>query len=420
MRLIWSLAWRSAWHRRFGLSLVLVSVALSTFLLLGLERLRHDVRQNFALSVSGTDLIVGARSGSVQLMLYAVFRVGDATQNIAYSSVEALEADEAVAWVVPISLGDSHRGYPVVATSTAYFEHFRYGQNQALQLAQGQRFEGVFDVVLGAEVAARLGYSLGQTLTLNHGSGDIEELAHTDKPFRVVGILAPTATPVDRSLHISLQGMEAIHLDWVAGVPLPGRAVSAEQALQHDLRPKSVTAALVGLKSRAAVFRVQRRVADFKAEPLMAVLPGVALDELWSLMGVGERALKAMSALVGVVSLAGLVAVIATSLEQRRRELAVLRSIGARPSHIFSLLVLEGLLVTACGAVMGAVLCAVALLTLAPWLQAEWGLALSARRPSATEVQLLLSVVLAGGLASVWPGWRAYRWSLADGLSPKA
>jgi putative ABC transport system permease protein len=181
-----------------------------------------------------------------------------------------------------------------------------------------------------------------------------------------------------------------------------------------------VTAALVGLKSRAAVFRVQRRVADFKAEPLMAVLPGVALDELWSLMGVGERALKAMSALVGVVSLAGLVAVIATSLEQRRRELAVLRSIGARPSHIFSLLVLEGLLVTACGAVMGAVLCAVALLTLAPWLQAEWGLALSARRPSATEVQLLLSVVLAGGLASVWPGWRAYRWSLADGLSPKA
>ena len=223
-------AWSSAWHRRFGLSFVVLSVALSTFLLLAVERVRHDVRDSFSQSVSGTDLIVGARTGAVQLMLYSVFRIGSATSNIRWSSVQALERNKAVAWVVPISLGDSHRGFPVVATTSAYFEHFRHGDRQALVLAEGQPFSAIFDAVLGAEVAKRLGYRLGERVVLSHGSGEIAGNDHTDKPFKVVGILAPTGTPVDRSVHIGLTGMEAIHLDWAMGVPLPGMAVPADKA----------------------------------------------------------------------------------------------------------------------------------------------------------------------------------------------
>lgn len=131
------LASRSAWHRRFGLALVVFSIALSSFLLLSVERVRHDVRENFSRSVSGTDLVVGARGGALQLMLYAVFRIGQPTQNIRWSSVQALAQDRAVAWVVPISLGDTHRGFPVVGTTAAYFEHFQYGDHQPLALAQG-------------------------------------------------------------------------------------------------------------------------------------------------------------------------------------------------------------------------------------------------------------------------------------------
>lgn len=419
MRALLSVAWHSAWHRRFGLSFVVLSVALSTFLLLAVERVRHDVRENFSQAVSGTDLIVGARTGAVQLMLYAVFRIGSATNNIRWSSVQALERDKAVAWVVPISLGDSHRGFPVVATTPAYFEHFRYGDRQALVLGEGRPFNDVFDVVLGAAVAQRLGYRIGQRVVLSHGSGEIAGNDHADKPFTVVGILAPTGTPVDRSVHIGLAGMEAIHLDWVMGVPLPGMAVPADKVGEHDLTPKAVTAALVGLKSRAAVFAVQRRVAEFEGEPLLAVLPGVALDDLWDAIGAGERALLAMSALVAVVSLAGLVAVIVTGLEQRRRELAVLRSIGAGPGAVFALLIAEGALVTALGAVMGAVACAAAIALLGPLAQVRFGVSLSLGWPSAVEWSLLAAVLLAGTLASLLPGWRAYRISLADGLAPK-
>jgi putative ABC transport system permease protein len=419
MRALLAVAWHSAWHRRFGLSLVVLSVALSSFLLLAVERVRHDVRESFSRSVSGTDLIVGAPTGAVQLLLYSVFRIGNATNNIRYSSVQAIERDKAVAWVVPIALGDSHRGFPVVATSPAYFDHFRYGDKRPLAFAQGQRFGAVFDAVLGADVAERLGYQLGEQVVLSHGGGEISGNEHADKPFTVVGILARTGTPVDRSVHIGLAGMQAIHLDWMAGVPLRALAVPAERVLEHDLTPKTVTAALVGLKSRAAVFSVQRRIAESEGEPLLAVLPGVALDELWDAVGAGERALQVMSALVALVSLAGLVAVIATGLEQRRHELAVLRSIGAGPRRVFALLLVEGALVTAAGAVLGALASAAAIAALGPWAESRFGLAARLDWPTAQEWGLLSLVVLCGTLAALLPGWRAYRISLADGLLPR-
>ena len=413
------LASRSAWNRRFVLGLVVLSIALSTLLLLGIERLRQDVRQNFQQAVSGTDLIVGPRTGPVELLLYAVFRIGNASNSIRTSSVEMLTKHRAVAWVVPLSLGDSHRGFTVLGTSTGYFEHFRYGARQPLVLAQGQRFDGVFDAVIGAEVAQALGYRLGQAIVLAHGDGAMEANDHADKPFTVVGILAPTSTPVDRSVHISLQGMAAMHLDWAAGVPLPGQAISAPQAAAADLTPHTVTAALVGLKSRAAVFAVQRDVAAFRGEPLLAILPGMALDQLWDVVALGERGLQAMSALVAVVSLTALVAVIAAGLNERRRELAILRTVGAGPRQMLLLLALEGALVTGLGVLIGAAACWGAVALLGPWVQSRFGITLHLQAPASAEWRWIAALLAGGLLASLVPGWRAYRLSLADGLSPR-
>jgi putative ABC transport system permease protein len=419
MKALLIIAARSAWNRRFVLALVVLSIALSTFLLLGIERLRQDLRANFSQAVSGTDLIVGARTGPVQLLLYAVFRIGNATNNIRYSSAEAIAQHRGVAWLVPLSLGDSHRGFAVLGTTSAYFAHFRFGQKQPLVLAQGRAFAGLYETVLGAEVARRLGYGLGQRIVLSHGDGALQANDHADKPFTVVGILAPTGTPVDRTLHIGLQGMEAIHLDWRAGMPLPGQSISAEQAALQDLTPRSITAALVGLKSRAAVFAVQRDVAAFRDEPLLAILPGVALDELWDVVGLGERGLQAMGALVALVSLAGLVAVILAGLNERRRELAILRAVGAGPRQMLALLAAEGLLVTASGVAMGALACWAAVALLGGWVQGQFGIGLQLLAPGAAEWRLMAAVLAGGLLASLVPGWRAYRLSLADGLSPR-
>ena len=417
------IALRSALNRRGTLALVVLSIALATALLLGLERLRTDIRSSFSQSVSGTDLVVGARTSPVQLMLYAVFRVGGATHNIRVDSLRALAEHRAVAWVVPLSLGDSHRGRPVLGTTPAYFEHFAYGDRQPLVLAQGRVFagtlDGLYEAVIGAELAEALGYRLGQRITLAHGSAEVLAQDHADKPFTVVGVLARTGTPVDRTVHVSLQAIEAIHLDWSAGAPLPGMKIAPEFARKFDLEPKQVTAALVGLKNRVAVFNVQRFVAGYEGEALLAVLPGVALDELWSLVGPGEQALLAISGLVAVVSLASLVAVVLAGLNERRRELAVLRAVGAGPRHVLWLLATEGALVTLAGALLGALAAALAVVLAGPALQRQFGITLLPGAPTAAQWGLFGAVLVAGMLASLVPGWRAYRLSLADGLSPR-
>lgn len=417
---LWGLAWRSAWNRRFTLSLTVCSIALSAFMLLGTERVRTDLRDSFSSAVSGTDLIVGARTGSVQLLLYAVFHVGAATNNIRWSTVQAIQKQQGVEWVIPLSLGDSHRGFPVLGTSTDYFARFQYGYHQPLRIAQGKPFADLYDAVVGAEVARELGYRLGDHITLSHGSGDLNLAEHADKPFVVSGILAPTGTPVDRTVHISLQAMEALHVDWILGVPLPGLHVDADKARTFNLTPKAVTAALVGLENRAAVFSVQRDINNFEAEPLMGILPGVALDELWDVIGTGERAMLLMSGMVALVSIAGLVSVVLAGLSERRRELAVLRAVGASPYDMLLLLMVEGMLVTVGGIVLGVAALVVAVISLAPWLQAAFGLVLDLAAPTQMHLFLIAGLVAAGCLASLIPGWRAYRLSLADGLSPRS
>lgn len=423
MRALLQVALKSALNRRGTLSLVLLSIALATTLLLTLERLRSDIRESFSLSVSGTDLVVGARTSPIQLMLYAVFRVGGATNTVSMASIEAVSQHRAVAWTVPLALGDSHRGRPVLGTTTAYFERYAYGDRQPLVLAQGRAFagtlDGLYEAVIGAEVAQALGYTLGRKIVLSHGSGGVLGQEHGDKPFTVVGVLARTGTPVDRTVHVSLEAIEAIHLDWAGGAPIPGMTIAPEHARKFDLKPKQVTAALVGLKNRVAVFNVQRFVNGYEAEPLLAVLPGVALDELWAVVGPGEQALLVMSALVALVSLASLVAVVLAGLNERRRELAVLRAVGAGPRHVLLLLAAEGALVTAGGVLLGVLATVAAVLFAAPLLQQQFGITLSAGAPTAEQWGLLLAVLAAGMLASLVPGWRAYRLSLADGLSPR-
>ncbi len=425
------IARRSAWNRRSTLVWVVVSLALATALLWTLERLRHDIRHSFSQSVSGVDLIVGARSSPVQLMLFSVFHMGSVPQSMSMDSVQALSQHRSVAWVVPLSLGDSHRGFPVLGTTPAYFQHFAYGDRQPLALQQGAVFagnlDGLYEAVIGAEVAHQMGYGLGQRITLGHGmqhdhDHDHEEAGtdeHADKPFTVVGILAPTGTPVDRTVHVSLQALQALHLDWVAGTPMSGGQIPADQARKFNLEPEAVTAALVGLKSRAAVFNVQRFVNQYEAEALMGVMPGVALGELWSVLGLGENALLAVSALVALVSVVSLMAVVLAGLNERRRELAVLRAVGAGPRHVLGLLTLEGVWVTGTGVFWGVLLAQAGMALATPWLQQSLGIRLQMAAPLPTQLALAAAVLLAGLIASLAPAWRAYRLSLADGLSPR-
>jgi putative ABC transport system permease protein len=411
------LAWKSLLNRRSTALITILTIALSVALLLGVERLRHDARSGFANTISGTDLVVGARSGPTQLLLYAVFHIGNATNNISWKTYRELQQHPRIAWTVPISLGDSHAGYRVIGTTPAFYRHYQYADERSLEFARGAPFEDVFDVVLGSQVASKLGYRIGDRIVLAHGAGPVSLVKHEDKPFRVVGILAPSGTPVDRSLQVDLRGIEAIHKDWFSGSPIPGVRFDAERVRNMDLTPQTITAFLVGLNSKVATFRVQREINTYPEEPLLAVLPGAALAELWELMGVAENALLVISAMVVMVGLAGMLTVLLTSLNERRREMAILRSIGARPWQIFSLVIGEASVISLAGMLGGLLLLYLGMFGLRPWLASEFNLFIGLGPPGLRELALMLLVWICGTLIGLLPARAAYRNSLADGLT---
>lgn len=408
------LAFLSLLSRRLTVALTVFSIAMSVALFLGVERLRDGARASFAGTISDTDLIMGARTGAVQLLLYSVFRIGNATNNITWQSFQDIASRPEVDWAVPISLGDSHRQFRVMGTTTEYFRRYKYRGGRDLRFAAGGPMDDLFDAVIGADVAAQLGYGLGDPIVVAHGLASFS--FHDDTPFRIAGILDKTGTPVDRTVIVSLRAIEAIHVDWQSGARKPGAATPADALRQMQLEPGAITAALIGVKSRLRIFGLQRAINTYPEEPLLAVLPGLALQELWEIVGVAEVALIAVAGMVVVTALLGMAAMILAGLNERRREMAILRAMGAGPRTIAGLLMAEAMIMAGLGALFGIALTQAGMALLRPLLDTRFGLYLPPQTPGGTELVLIGGVLLAAALVSLLPALRAYRLSLADGM----
>jgi len=283
-------------------------------------------------------------------------------------------------------------------------------------LRAGAWFSDTFEVVLGAEVARKHQHTVGNNITLSHGGGRTSFSNHKDMPFMVSGVLAPTGTPVDQAVYVSLQGLEAIHIGWESGVAIPGRTVTPDQAQQRDLTPNAITAVLIGVDRKIQTFQIQRDINRYSAEPLSAILPGVALSELWQIMGQFEKALLGITGFVVITSLIGLAAVLLTLQVQRRPEIAILRAAGASPLLIAMLHVIECLVLAliACALALGVGAAAVA--GLSPWLLETWGVQVSLRPPNSTEWLVIAAAPVAAMAVSLIPALQAWRGSRKQGL----
>tara|TARA_B110000046_G_scaffold43685_1_gene48694 strand:+ start:3957 stop:5204 length:1248 start_codon:yes stop_codon:yes gene_type:complete len=405
------LAVKSLLNRKGSIMLTIMAMAVSIFVLLGVEHIRGQSKQSFNSTVSGADLIVGARTGSMNLLLYSVFRMGSPTNNIDWQTYQNISANPKVAWAIPISLGDSHKGFRVMGTTTDYFTYFSYGKKRQLSFSKGKPFEQVFDVVLGAQVAKKLNYTLGANIILAHGLGKTSFSMHDQSPLKVVGILAPTGTPVDQTVHVSLQGIEAVHIDWQQIANMSGGAVSQKQiqALELELEPKSITAFMLGLTSRMNTFRVQRDINNYSNEPLTAILPGVALAELWQMMGLLENTLRLISGLILVAALLGLSAMMLASIRERKYEIHLLRVIGAPPWFLFFLVELEALLVSFVSMLVGITGLYLSLLIAGDVLSTDFGMHIGLNILSFNNVLFLLLVAGSTVIAAAIPSFMAYK-----------
>ena len=301
-----------------------------------------------------------------------------------------------------------------MGTTPAFFDHYKYRSGKSLAMRDGAIISDLFDAVVGADVATTLGYNIGDPIVVAHGLASF--IKHEDQPFRVSGILEKTGTPVDRTVIVSVQAIEAIHVDWQTGAQRPGNSTPADAIRQMELEPQAITAALVGVKSRLKVFGLKRSINESTQEPLLAILPGVALQELWQIVGIAETALIGVSIMVVVTALIGMMATIFSSLNERRREMAIFRAMGARPRVVLGLLVLEAVLMAAFGAILGLALLYLGLFVGQPLIDSAFGLWLPIEAPTLRELWAMFSVVVSGAIVSMVPALRAYRMSLADGM----
>lgn len=422
--MMFKVALRSLLNRRASVSLTILSIAMSVFILVGIGHIQTQAKSSFSRTVSGVDLIVGARTGELNLLLASVFRIGHFTNGVTWETYEKVSQAKQVKWSIPISLGDSHKGQPVIGTTQDYFTHFAYGDKQTLSLAQGREFEHDYEVVLGSTTARKLSYLLGQRLTLSHGTGNVSFSEHSDTLYTVVGILKPTGTPVDEALYVSLSSIEAMHNGGAhtAQSSEDAQATDNEHITErdheeHDVHPQKISTFLLGLKSKLAILQLQYSLNQNSDEALSAIVPGVALSQLWELLGIVENLLTLVGLAVLVTSLLNLCTMLLASISQRNRELSIMRTLGATPLTIASLILIEALVVTLMGSVLGLSILESSLWILKGWLNTEFGLFISPHIITANSMVLLSVILGASILVSILPTISMYRKSLQVGLS---
>ena len=433
--MLFRLALRSLRYRQHSVLLTFIAMVLSLSVLFAVEHIRGQIKDSFTRSVSGVDLIIGPRTGDLTLLLSSVFHRGVPSSAMTLEDLNVISAKPQVSWAIPVSLGDTHAGFNVVGTSQAFFNHFQTGDREPLSFMHGRAFAATNEIVIGAAVAQSLHYQIGQTIVLAHGLGEVSFHHHEDHPLLITGILAPTGTPVDHALYTSLQALEQAHDSHPKSFKRPDKNIPTHKhEHEHDLKlvdvslpdpskpllpmPPStdITSAFLGLTSPVDVLNLQRAINRDNVRPLSAIIPGVTLNQLWQILRFVETTLQAITWLIVVATLLGLVTMLMASMRERKAEFAVFRALGARPSHIFWLIQLEAITLAIFAILTSIILLSSILTIAASTLSIILGVAISTSLLTKTMLSYIGWVLLSVLFSTCIPAWNAYKNNLQSSL----
>ncbi|MDP1672563.1 MAG: ABC transporter permease [Burkholderiales bacterium] len=383
------------------LNVLLLALGVGTIVLLLLTT--HQLEERMQRDARGIDLAVGAKGSPMQIILSAIYHIDVPTGNISWKEAQEISRHRMVKKAIPLALGDSYRGYRIVGTTPDYVAHY------GAKIAAGRMWQAPMEAVLGAEVAARTGFGVGAEFHGVHGLGDSGGHAHEDHPYRVVGVLERSGSVLDRLVLTSYQSVWVVHAEHhdIKDV------TNIEQQLGDD--EKEFTALLLQYSSPLAVAILPRYINNNTG--MQAASPAYETARLFSLIGVGVDVLRAF-ALVLILS-AGLSVFIAlyNALNERRYDLAVMRTLGASPRRLLLLLLFEGLLLAAAGAALGLVLGHAMAEVLGHVLKAAQQIEITGFAWVMEELWVVALALATGILAALLPAWRAYRTDIAGTLA---
>ena len=444
------IAWRSLTQRALASALTGFSMALGVALVVTVLVIHHVVSDSFQRnSGGGYDVIVGAKGSKLQLVLNTVYHLSTPVENIPYSVLHDLTDGKYrpyVARALPYCLGDNYEGHRVVATVADLFQDSDYAAGPRYAFKEGRNFSptGFFEGVVGALAAERTGLKVGDTFRPTHGVSD-DGQGHDHEAFTVVGILEPTGTPNDRAIFVNLEGFYLLenHAKPVGEGHRPGPASPVHQADGHDEHETShghaheghdhgddeghervplpeerreLTAILVRTSSPAASVRLPNLINEGTAA--QAVLPIREIRALFDvIVGPIETVLLVLTALIVVVSAVGILVSIYTSMSERRREIAVMRALGARRSTVRTIVLLESILLSLSGGLAGWVLGRTLIAALSPAIAARTGVMIGFAPPITAELALVPGLIFLAALAGYLPAMTAYRTDVARALA---
>lgn len=415
MMILLKIALRSLISRSTIIFLTIISLSLSILLYLSVDTLRLGAKKSFFGNVKSGDLILGSRSGEIQLLLYSLFQIGAPTNNISWESYKEISKMPEIDWIIPISLGDSHKQFRVMGTNETYFDKFSYRKKKKLEFSSGQQFHDIFDVVIGSDVAKILNYKLEDSIIIAHGISS--QSLHDEFPFKIKGILKKTGTSVDRLVLVSLEALEVIHKDWKSGTRIPSIKTEKNKNIKHtDLEPKEITAAVLKIKSPINIFKIQREINNFKYEALQAIIPGIALSKLWQIVSTTENIFLLISCFVIITSLIGMVAILYSTLSTRKREISLLRITGASPLNIGFLMLIEAFLIAFMSIIIAVIARYLIGLSLFPVLDNKYGVFIELKFLSYKDLLFLSLVLFTSIVVSIFPSRQAFKNSINDGM----
>ncbi len=437
----WRIAWQYLWSRKLTTGMTILSVALGVGLITAVLTLYDETRKRFEEEGQFFDIVVGAKGSPLQLTLSSVYFMDTPTGNILYSDYELLRDHEDVAHAFPIGLGDTYAGHRIVGTSREFFDamgDLHTGQARPpFELAEGRYFENELEAVVGALAARQTGLGIGDTFVGTHGFMEMpRDFAHLhdDHPYTVVGVLEPTGTPNDRAIFCALEDIWRIHDEESHnghdhghghdhshghGAPNPEEAAAGADPAGDgfDLTAEQVTSVLVILESPALRFQFRQWINENLNA--MAAIPVNEIRDLYDrFLGTAQAVLLRVGYLVVVVSAISILIGLYLSILQRRRDLAIMRALGASAPEIVGSILIEALIVTLLGIGAGWVLGNAVAWIVGLQLVHQYGLYIESFGAPVSEAFTAYALVaLAGLVAGILPAYQAYRADVARDLA---
>lgn len=362
--------------------LLSIGVGMVSFIVTVSEQLND----RFNRDISGIDMVVGAKGSPLQLILSAVYQIDNPTGNIPLNETEKLTRHPLVKYTIPLSYGDSYKGFRIVGTDSMYLAHFK------ASFSAGTVWNKSMDVVVGSAVSEKIDLKLGSHFHGTHGFEE-EGHAHEELHYNVVGVLKPTGTVADRLILTSTESVWDIH--------------NHDHNVEHNEEPKEITAMLVKFKNPMGLMQLPKFIN--KQTSMQAALPAIEINRLYELMGVGFSTLQAIGVLMMVIAALSVFISLLNSLKERKNELALMRSLGASPMKLFGLVVQESLLLCFAGYAFGIILGRLAIMVVSSLGEEQFHFSVSQFGISEIEVLLLPFTLGVGIIAALIPATRAYK-----------